>query len=162
MMQKGGHKWWILAGVGGVVVLAVIIVVVTVMARPSEEVAANLSDSEQISILEETLNEVASMNESRVEAYLDAQIEKYTGMNLEYNMRMMKANYLQEAGDTRGALEAAEKVNVDILSLKEKMEYYMQMSILYYDLGDKVKGAEYNEMYRRLHVEIYGEMEGGR
>ncbi|MBQ8985050.1 hypothetical protein IJ076_00610 [Candidatus Saccharibacteria bacterium] len=166
--SKVSFKVWLLFGIAVAVIVAVIVVLTTVAilnrnknemgetTEITEPVIMEYTDVELDEDVNETLTETFKMTPDEAYAYVDKQIQRYTGTNLWARLVMLKAQLYVENEQYDLALETALKVNEDDVEDDFKFSYYNMMHKIYYLKKDDAKVQEYDDKYWAFYNQQFG------
>lgn len=147
-----------------IMVVAVIGVVVVSRQKTEEDVAvlySQVDGKEMYSILEEIRGEMKTMSLDEALGYLDDQIALHEGTELELEIRLLKAYYLNDNDLAEQAIAEVEKMNVNRLSDVYKMNYYSALRTIYDGLDDAEMYEKNNALYWEIYLDYYKGGAGG-
>ena len=113
------------------------------------------------SILEEIRGEMKTMSLDEALGYLDDQIALHEGTELELEIRLLKAYYLNDNDLAEQAIAEVEKMNVNRLSDVYKMNYYSALRTIYDGLDDAEMYEKNNALYWEIYLDYYKGGAGG-
>ena len=104
-------------------------------------------------IIYEISDTIFRMSTDEAIEYLDEQLEKYAGTNLEYQIKIYKVRAYKLGGMINEAILLAESMDTSEMSDNETMNFYNDLSELYRESGDEEKADYYKEESNRIREE---------
>lgn len=146
-----------------IVVVAIIIGVVSRQNGEDREIVdySHVDGKEIYNTLEGIRDEIKKMPLDEALGYLDNQIVLYEGTELELEIRLLKAYYLNDNDLAEQAIEEIEKMDVDRLSDVYKMNYYSALRTIYDGLDDAEMYEKNNALYWEIYLDYYKGGAGG-
>lgn len=129
--------------------------------KKEETVSEDEKKNQEIASLDEIKEHIRSVGSAEGEKYVNEQVEKYRGTDLEFDVKIIQINFYNNEGEMEKALELADAFKLEDLTAEEKMKLFIAYRTIYSNLGDNEKYDEYQKKYMEVYLEVFDGGGGG-